>query len=110
MKSDYLKKRKPVDRKLAVAVCVSFFAWSVCVAGIVPEIQKGGFVQQAAWWGSLYPRTSLKNAMRLVEISYIGEQGRKEGTLGSELWLDLGRILDEDISVKAEWKCLDLFR
>ena len=43
---------------------------------------------QLAWWGSLYPRLSLKSAMRLV--------GEPEEEM-------------REIPVKITWKCKDLF-
>lgn len=46
--------------------------------------------QQLAWWGSLYPRTCLKGAMRLVEDT--------EEKTGSA------------VPIKIKWKCMDLFQ
>ena len=53
-------------------------------------MEDSSFPQQAAWWGSLYPRIALKDAMRLV---------------GGD-----GAVETKDIPVKIKWKCLDLFR
>lgn len=110
MKRNRFESVRSEHKKLVGVACLSFFIWSFCIAYSTPGFQSDNFIQQAAWWGSLYPRTSLKSAMRLVESRTAEEAARNETVKGSGLWPELGRILGEDIPVKIEWKCLDLFR
>lgn len=97
-------------KKLIAAAGLSFLVWSLGVAGNLDSFRPDGFFRQAAWWGSLYPRTALNSAMYLVKDGFTEGKVGEGQLLGSGLWVDLKAVLGEEIPVKIEWKCLDLFR
>lgn len=66
----------------------------IVITACISLLAGNRFPIQIAWWGSLYPRIALQNAMSLV----CGDR-------------DVVQPVDEydkDIPVKIKWKCLEL--
>lgn len=108
------------EKKLWAVALVSLLVWmTAAVQGRIPaqrvqlfvgaqdtkriqeEEAPGGGLYQLAWWGSLYPRTCLESAMRLVE--------EPEGEAQPEEEKESRQEPGEDLPVRIRWKCLDLF-
>lgn len=141
------------ERKLWAVALVSLLVWmTAAVQGRIPaqrvqmfvgaqdtkrireEKAPDGGLYQLAWWGSLYPRTCLESAMRLVEepeeeirqeekpegkeaqLEDISE-GKKSRTEESpeekeaqpEEEKESRQEPGENLPVRIRWKCMDLF-